>query len=170
MSTRSTRSSRKRPVAPRPTPVTVAVPRTAQAPTSFRLLDLADELLAKVLASSTDCVGLVRMSQACKALLRAARNDRLWQPILLGFFDGTLPPDGIMSNSQSSSSAATQADPQSPLEALRQQVSFARRLCDREVGLKLFVIPEYACLTRYHSAWRLEDSGTTIAAEDSDKG
>ena len=120
-------------------PATRKAPCAAE-PGPFRLLDLADELLSKVLKSGCDCVALVRLSVGCKSLLREARADDVWQPILLGFFDGELPP--------SNSLRALPA-----LEALRQQVLFARQLCEREVELSSFMISQQACLWRPEERW-----------------
>ena len=89
-------SHRKRPVTAfrRETPITqvLGAARTGKPPTAFRLLDLADEIIAVILKKASDCSALVRLSQTCRSLCRAARDEAVWKPILLEFFDGTLPP------------------------------------------------------------------------------
>ena len=68
-----------------------AAPRTVAADAGdLKLLDLPDELVTAVLMGCDDCAALVHASRACKRLLQAARDDRIWRPILLAFFDLSL--------------------------------------------------------------------------------
>ena len=148
-------AGKRRSLLSRPTPVT-QVARVTQTHSSseaaFHLLNLSDDLLAVILDMSTDCVALVRLSQTCKKMRKAAREDRLWRPILQGFFDGEMPPPSF---------ADVHAAP--ALEVLRDQVEFARRLREREVGLRRFMIPACARLWRARPAQRLEESYEELA-------
>ena len=122
------------------TPATRTRSRTTSR-TAFRLLDLSDDLLAVVLDNCSDCVALVRLSQACRKLRSAAREDRIWRPVLIAFFDGQLPP---------SSYADVHALP--ALALLRNQVRFARQLQINEASLRRFQISESTSMRHFDRA------------------
>lgn len=149
------RSERKRPMAGTPVTEHTAALRISETPTSsFRLLDLPEEMVMRVLTNSDCATALVRLSQTCKSLCRAARSDAIWKPILIEFFGGELPPASTPILYWSGSSSATGAPPTTnvhempALEALRQQVRFAGALRERELSLQHFIIPQDQLLWR----------------------
>ena len=100
---------------------------------STPLCRLPPELLRRVLQRIPCVVSLLRLSQTCKHLALAARESPVWEPILLGFFDGALPPEV--------EGAALLAE---PLRALRKEVLVGRQLETRERELRMFAIPRAA--------------------------
>jgi len=91
------------------------------------LLDLSSDVLLLIF-THLDENALLRCSALCESLCAVARSPALWRPALARFFDGELPPDLVGCAN--------------PMQSLRSQVEFARRLTASERAERKFQVHE----------------------------